>query len=144
MATKKTAEVKPEAEVKKPEVTKEQELEMQLKAMKAEKEALMKEVEDLKADVEEHTFNTVDMEGVHDDAYWNEKIDFYVPYFGSEDAVTVKVNGESIRVIRGETVHIKRKHAAVLINQENQRRASERQRKALQEDFDRQTKKFLG
>ena len=144
MATKKAAEVKPEAEVKEQEVNKEKELEAQLKAMKAEREALMKEMEGLKADVEEYTYNTVDMEGVHDDAYWNERIDFFVPYYGADEVVPVNVNGERIMVKRGETVHIKRKHAAVLISQDEQKRVSERHNKKLQDDFERQTEKFLG
>lgn len=147
MATKKkTTEMVAEPEVRE-EVSPEKEEKLladELERLRREREELLKENETLKAEAEEYKANDIDMVGEHDDAYWNERILYTVPFNGEEEDVSVKVNGERILVKRSETVEIKRKFAAVLENQEAQRRESRRLNSKLQDDFEKQTKQFLG
>lgn len=151
MATKKkTTEMVAEPEVRE-EVSPEKEEKLladELERLRREREELLKENETLKAEAEEYKTNDIDMVGEHDDAYWNERILYTVPFNGEEEDVSVKVTygnfTERILVKRGETVEIKRKFAAVLENQEAQRRESRRLNSKLQDDFEKQTKQFLG
>ena len=147
MATKKTAETetaKKEVVNTTEPVSKEKELAEALEAMKREREELLKENKSLKKEADEYKANDVDLYGEHDKAYWEEKINFTVPYHGDDDDASVKVNGKRFLVIRGETVRIPRNAAAVLLYQEEQLKYSNKMNKQLQAEFDRDTKKYLG
>lgn len=150
MATKKkTAETEVKAEtyttpIEAEKPTREEELLKALEAEKKKNEELLKEAEALKAEAEEYRANDLDMKGTHDEAYWNEKINYYVPFWGDEEDIVVRVNGESVRVMRGETVKIKRKFAAVLENQMAQMMYSKRHNDSLQEQYKKDTKKYTG
>ena len=147
MATKKkTTEMVTEPEVREEAIpeTEEKLLADELERLRREREELLKENESLKQEAEEYKANDIDMTGEHDAAYWEEKIMYTVPFNGDDEDVSVKVNGERILAKRGETVKIKRKFAAVLENQEAQRKESRRMNSKLQEDFERQTKQYLG
>lgn len=147
MATKKkTAETVTEPDIREevsPE-TEEKLLADELERLRREREELLKENESLKAEAEEFRVNDIDMEGEHDAAYWEEKIRYTIPFDGDEEDVSIKVNGDRVLAKRGETVEIKRKFAAVLENQEAQKRESRRLNRKLQDDFERQTKQYLG
>lgn len=125
-------------------VSKEKELAEALEAMKKEKEALLKENKDLKAEADWYRANDVDLDGYHDDEYWNEEINFDVPFYGEPEDISVKVNGRRFLIQRGERVKIPRNVAAVIMNQEAQLRYSSRLNKQLQDEFERDTKKYLG
>ena len=138
MATKKKTE---ETEVKAID-SREAELAKALEEMKKEREALLKENKSLKAETEEYKANDLDLVGEHDEDYWNEYIDYDVPYYGDDEDTVVQVNEERCRVVYGEKVHIKRKFAAVLENQKAQRRYSDKYNRALQDEFENDTKKL--
>ena len=125
-------------------VSKEKELTEALEAMKREREELLKENKSLKAEADEYRANDVDLVGEHDKAYWEEEINFMVPFHGDDDDVSVKVNGRRFLMQRGETVRIPRNVAAVLLYQEEQLKYSNKMNKQLQAEFDRDTKKYLG
>lgn len=147
MATKKkTTEAVTEPEVKeevKEEVsleTEEKLLADELERMRRERDELLRQNEALKSETEELKADNVDLEGEHDAAYWEEKINYFVKFYGEEEDVSVKVNGERIIVKRGEWVKIKRKFAAVLEHQDEQRRFSSKYNQKLADDFERQSK----
>ena len=125
-------------------VSTEKELAEALEAMKKEKEALLKENKDLKAEADGYRANDVDLDGYHDDEYWDEEINFDVPFYGEPEDISVKVNGRRFLIQRGERVKIPRNVAAVIMNQEAQLRYSSRLNKQLQDEFERDTKRYLG
>jgi hypothetical protein len=142
MATKKKTE---ETEVKVEEKTadtKEIALAEELKRIKEERDALLKANQNLKAEVDEYNANDLDLEGEHDDAYWNERINYVVPFYGDDETVMVRVNDENVMVVRGEEVNIKRKFAAVLEQQKIQRMYSNKYNKSLSDKFENDTKKL--
>lgn len=147
MATKKKpaeAEVKEELTVIEAEVSKEEELQEALQKALEEKNRLLMEMEGLQARADEYESNNLDMENYHDKGYWEERISYYVPYYGVPEDLPVTVNGERIMVKRGETVKIKRKFAYVIENSDRQKRYSDSLEEQLQNDFDRQTREYLG
>lgn len=111
MATKKkTAETVKEPEIREevsPE-TEEKLLAEELNRLRREREELLMENESLKAEAEEFRVNDIDMVGEHDNAYWEEKIRYTIPFDGDEEDVSIKVNGDRVLAKRGETVEIKR------------------------------------
>ena len=142
MATEKKTE---ETEVKVEEKTadtKEIALAEELKRIKEERDALLKANQNLKAEVDEYNANDLDLEGEHDDAYWNERINYVVPFYGDDETVMVRVNDENVMVVRGEEVNIKRKFAAVLEQQKIQRMYSNKYNKSLSDKFENDTKKL--
>ena len=142
MATEKKTE---ETEVKVEEKTadtKEIALAEELKRLKEERDALLKANQNLKAEVDEYNANDLDLEGEHDDAYWNERINYVVPFYGDDETVMVRVNDENVMVVRGEEVNIKRKFAAVLEQQKIQRMYSNKYNKSLSDKFENDTKKL--
>lgn len=125
-------------------VSKEKELAQALEEMKREREALLNENRSLKAEADEYRANDVDLEETHDDAYWQEEINFDVPFYGEPEDISVKVNGRRFLMQRGERVRIPRFVAAVIMNQEAQLRYSSKMNKQLQDEFERDTKRYLG
>ena len=147
MATKKKpaeTEVKETQVTEEAEVSKEEELQEALQKALEEKNRLLMEMEGLQAKADEYEANNIDMEGQHDDAYGEERISYYVPYYGVPEDLPVTVNGERIMVKRGETVKIKRKFAYVIENSDRQKRYADQHEEALQRKFEQQTKEYIG
>lgn len=118
----------------------EKELEAALEAMKKEKEALLKENESLKKVPEEEAVPDEDAE------YWNERVPYTAFYDGDKysDDISVKVNGERFLIKRGEEVMIPRKVLHVLQNADKQARFSADYNRKLQEQFEKETKAYIG
>lgn len=137
MATKKTTETEVISE-------KEKELEKALEEMRAEKKALMKEVEELKEKNQKP--KKPENKGVYDADYWNEKVEYEAFYDGNEyaDDISVMVNGKRFLIQRGKKVMIPRYVVDVLDNQAKQKRYSAEYNRQLQDQFERETKKYLG
>lgn len=137
MATKKTTETEVISE-------KERELEKALEEMKAEKKALLKEVEALKESKTEE--EKPEPASDYDPKYWNEKVEYEAFYDGDKyaDDISVKVNGKRFLIQRGKKVMIPRYVVHVLDNQAKQRKYSAEYNRALQEEFERDTKKYIG
>lgn len=137
MATKKTTETEVISE-------KEKELEKALEEMRAEKKALMKEVEELKEKNQKP--KKPENNGVYDADYWNEKVEYEAFYDGNEyaDDISVMVNGKRFLIQRGKKVMIPRYVVDVLDNQAKQKRYSAEYNRQLQDQFERETKKYLG
>lgn len=144
MATKKKTaetEVAPVAD------SREKELEEALKAMKAEKEALLKEMEDLKnqAPKEQEPKKAPAVDSARQD-YWNEKVPYEAFYDGDRyvDDISVKVNGKRFLIKRGEKVMIPRYVVNVLERQAKQLKYSAEYNRKLKEEFERDTRKYIG
>jgi hypothetical protein len=133
MATKKTTETGVNSE------TKEMELEKALNELKKEKEELLKKVETMKGEEPKP-------EQEKDADYWNERIPYEAFYDGDKyaDDISVKVNGERYLIQRGKQVMLPRKVVHVLENQAMQRKYSADFNRGLQEEFERETKKYIG
>ena len=56
-----------------------------------------------------------------------EYVDFQIPFGGDNKPVFIGVNGETIRVMPGETVQVKRKFVEVFENAQAQERAAVRE-----------------
>ena len=136
MATKKTTETEVISE-------KEKELEKALEEMKAEKKALLKEVEALKEGKAEEP--KPEPASDYDPEYWNEKVEYEAFYDGDKytDDISVKVNGKRFLIQRGKKVMIPRYVVHVLENQAKQLKYSAEYNRGLQEEFERDTKKYL-
>lgn len=97
-----------------------------IEAIKAELRESIKE--ELKAEMEteakpKETAKKVTGETEAQKAYANEKVPYILPIIdGEPEEVNVTVNGETIQILRGEQVQIKRKFAEVLDNREEQAR----------------------
>lgn len=136
MATKKTTEtVTPES--------KEKELELALEQMRKEREALLKEVEALKGEPKEKKPMP---ETDYDPAYWEEKVPYEAFYDGDryKDDISVMVNGKRFLIQRGKTVMVPRYVVHVLENQAKQMKYSAEYSRGLQDEFERNTKKYIG
>lgn len=134
MATKKTTETEVISE-------KEKELEKALEEMREENRALLKEAETLrKASQKPKTPVKKDAD------YWNEKVEYEAFYDGNEyaDDISVMVNGKRFLIQRGKKVMIPRYVVHVLENQAKQKRYSADYNRKLQEEFERETQKYLG
>lgn len=133
MATKKTTDTEVKSE------NKEAELEKALNELKKEKEELLKEVEKMKGE-------TPEPEQTKGADYWNERIPYEAFYDGDKyaDDISVKVNGERYLIQRGKQVMLPRKVVHVLENQAMQRKYSADFNRGLQEEFERDTKRFIG
>ena len=134
MATKKTTETEVISE-------KERELQKALEEMRAEKEAILKENEELK----EKKKPKKPVNSSYDPAYWNERVPYKAFYDGEEysDDISVSVNEKRFLIRRGETVMIPRYVVDVLDNQAKQKRFSADYNRKLQEQFEKDTKKYL-
>lgn len=137
MATKKTTETEVISE-------KEKELEKALEEMRAEKQALLKEVETLKEKAQKP--KKAVSNNTYDPDYWNEKVEYEAFYDGNEyaDDIPVMVNGKRFLIQRGKKVMIPRYVVHVLENQAKQKRYSADYNRKLQEEFERETQKYLG
>lgn len=137
MATKKTTETEVISE-------KEKELEKALEEVKAEKKALLKEVEALKEGKTEE--KKPEPASDYNPEYWNEKVEYEAFYDGDRytDDISVKVNGKRFLIQRGKKVMIPRYVVHVLENQAKQRKYSAEYNRALQEEFERDTKRYIG
>lgn len=134
MATKKTTETEVISE-------KEKELEKALEEMREENRALLKEAEALrKASQKPKTPVKKDAD------YWNEKVEYEAFYDGNEyaDDISVMVNGKRFLIQRGKKVMIPRYVVHVLENQAKQKRYSADYNRQLQDQFERETQKYLG
>lgn len=136
MATKKTTETEVISE-------KERELLKALEEMRAEKEAILKENEELKEKKQKP--KKVVKNPSYDPAYWNERVPYQAFYDGEEyaDDILVVVNGKRFLIRRGEEVMIPRYVVDVLENQAKQKRFSADYNRKLQEQFERDTRKYL-
>lgn len=136
MATKKTTETEATLD-------KEKELEKALEKIKAEKEALMKEVEALKGGKKE---NKPEPDSDYDAEYWNERVPYEAFYDGDRyaDDISVMVNGKRFLIKRGIQVMVPRYVVHVLENQAKQMKYSADYNKSLQDEFEKDTIKFVG
>lgn len=123
--------------------TKEAELAAALAEARKEKEALLAEVERLKAKDQK---NKPVKTKRRDEEYWNEKIPYEAFYDGNEyaDDISVKVNGRRFLIKRGERVMLPRNVVNVLENQAKQQKYAAAHNRALQDEFEKDTKKYLG
>ena len=137
MATKKKT-----TETETPE-SREQELEEALKKLKAEKEALLKEMEAMKGEEKKPEPTPAPKENSD---YWNERVPYEAFYDGDKyaDDISVKVNGQRFLIKRGERVMIPRFVVHVLENQARQQRYSADYERRLQDEFVRDTKRYIG
>lgn len=137
MATKKTTETEVNSEAR------EKELQKALEEMRAEKEALLKEVEALKG---EPKAKKPELASDYDPDYWNEKVPYEAFYDGDKyaDDISVMVNGKRFLIQRGKQVMVPRYVVHVLENQAKQLKASAEYNRSLQDEFERETKKFIG
>lgn len=145
MATKKKTtetEVTPMTESE----AKESELMEALEAMKKEKEALMEQVEALKKNTQKVQMQKPKKKDEYDADYWNEKVEYEAFYDGDKysDDISVMVNGKRFLIQRGKKVMIPRYVLHVLENQAKQRKASAEYNRSLQEEFQRETKRYIG
>lgn len=138
MATKKTTENEATLDIK------EKELEKAIEKLKKEKEALLKEVEAMKNVSEEP--ETKEPETDPNTDYWNELVPYEAFYDGDryKDDISVMVNGKRWLIKRGVRVMLPRKVEHVLRNAERQRKYSADFNKRLQNNFERDTKRYLG
>ena len=120
----------------------EKELMDALESMKEEKEALMKQVETLKASAQRPTPRKPETSP----DYWNEKVEYEAFYDGDQykDDISVMVNGKRFLIQRGKKVMVPRYVVHVLENQAKQLKASAEYNRRLQEEFLRDTKKYIG
>lgn len=137
MATKKTTETEVNSEAR------EKELQKALEEMRAEKEALLKEVEALKG---EPKAKKPEPASDYDPDYWNEKVPYEAFYDGDKyaDDISVMVNGKRFLIQRGKQVMVPRYVVHVLENQAKQLKASAEYNRSLQDEFERETKKYIG
>ena len=144
MATKKKAT---ETDVAPVTDSREKELEEALKAIKAEKEALLKEMEALKKQATETPEEPKAPEVSNsDEDYWNERVPYEAFYDGDRyvDDISVKVNGQRFLIKRGVPVMIPRFVVHVLENQARQQKYSADYERRLQDEFERDTKRYIG
>ena len=122
---------------------KEKELMDALESMKKEKEALMRQVETLKASAQRPP---VSPKKESNPDYWNEKVEYEAFYDGDQykDDISVMVNGKRFLIQRGKKVMVPRYVLHVLENQAKQLKASAEYNRRLQEEFQRETKKYIG
>lgn len=122
---------------------KEKELEEALEQMRKEKEALLKEMEALKGEPKE---KKPAPDSDYDPEYWNERVPYEAFYDGDRyaDDISVMVNGKRFLIQRGKTVMIPRYVVHVLENQAKQMKASAEYNRSLQDEFERETKKYIG
>lgn len=122
---------------------KEKELEEALEQMRKEKEALLKEMEALKGEPKEEKPAP---DSDYDPEYWNERVPYEAFYDGDRyaDDISVMVNGKRFLIQRGKTVMIPRYVVHVLENQAKQMKASAEYNRSLQDEFERETKKYIG
>jgi hypothetical protein len=121
----------------------EKELQEALEKMKAERDALLKEVE---ASKEKKKEPVAKPNADYDPAYWNERVPYELFYDGDryKDDVSVMVNGKRFLIQRGKKVMIPRYVVHVLENQAKQMKASAEYNRKLQDEFERDTKKYIG
>lgn len=126
--------------------SREMELEEALNKMKAEKEALLKEVEALKTEADKKKAEKPAPKQPDNSDYWNERVPYEAFYDGDKysDDISVKVNGKRFLIKRGVKVMIPRYVLHVLENQAKQLRASADYNRKLKEEFERDTEKYLG
>lgn len=124
--------------------TKEKELMEALETMRKEKEALMRQVEALKNANQKPV--RPQKKDSYDPDYWNEKVEYEAFYDGDQykDDISVMVNGKRFLIQRGKKVMIPRYVLHVLENQAKQLKYSAEYNKKLQEEFKKETLKYIG